>query len=128
MVGAMKTALIAGAGGAASKRLIDLLRADPDWTVVALARRARPSADRLTWISLDLSDAEACRRMLFGARGVTHLFYTARAKHGESGVEDVSENLAMLRNLLDALEPVASGLQHVHLVQGGKYYGMHLAP
>jgi len=123
-----KTALIAGAGGAASKRLIETLLADPDWTVVALARRARPSALRLFSLSADLLDAEACRRALFGARGITHVFYTARAQHGETGVESVPDNVAMLRNLLDAVEPAADALAHIHLVQGTKYYGMHLGP
>ena len=60
--------------------------------------------------------------------GVTHVFYTARAKHGETGVESVPDNVAMLRNVLDAIEPVAARLEHVHLVQGTKYYGMHLGP
>ena len=59
---------------------------------------------------------------------MTHLFYTARAKHGETGVESIEDNVAMLRNVLDAVEPVAPGLEHVHLVQGTKYYGMHLGP
>jgi hypothetical protein len=40
----------------------------------------------------------------------------------------VPDNVAMLRNLIDAIEPVARGLEHVHLVQGTKYYGMHLGP
>ena len=39
-----KTALIAGAGGAASKRLIETLLADPDWSVLALARTPRDNA------------------------------------------------------------------------------------
>src|SRR5581483_5983323 len=129
MVGAMsKTALIAGAGGAASKRLIETLLADPDWAVVALARTPRPPTDRLVWVSADLFDAEACRRALFGARGVTHVFYTARAAHGETGVESVPDNVAMLRNLIDAIEPAADALAHIHLVQGTKYYGLHLGP
>jgi nucleoside-diphosphate-sugar epimerase len=59
---------------------------------------------------------------------VTHVFYTARAKHGETGVESVEDNVAMLRNVIDAIEPVATGLEHIHLVQGTKYYGMHLGP
>lgn len=124
----VKTALIAGAGGAASKRLIEVLLADPDWTVVTLARRVRASRHRLVALSVDLLDREACTRALFGARGVTHIFYTARAKHGESGVESVEDNVAMLRNLLDSIEPVAAELEHIHLVQGTKYYGMHLGP
>ncbi len=37
-------------------------------------------------------------------------------------------NLAMLRNLLDPLTEVASGLQHVSLLQGTKAYGVHLHP
>jgi nucleoside-diphosphate-sugar epimerase len=124
----MKTALIAGAGGAASKRLIETLLADPEWSVVTLARSPRASAERLTAISADLFDAKACARALADQRAITHVFYTARAKHGETGVESIEENVAMLRNVLDAVEPVAPGLAHVHLVQGTKYYGMHLGP
>src|SRR6266478_4191183 len=115
-----KIALVAGAGGAASKRLIEVLLADPDWCALALARRARPSRNRLTAISVDLLDRGACARALAGHRDVTHVFYTARAKHGETGAESIEENVAMLRNVLDAVEPVARGLEHVHLVQGTK--------
>jgi len=32
----------------------------------------------------------------------------------------------MLRNLLDAIEPVAGNLEHVHVVEGTKWYGSHL--
>ena len=124
----MHMALIAGAGGAASKRLIDVLLADPAWSVIALARTPRRSVERLTWVSADLADTGACRRALGPHRGVTHVFYTARAKHGETGVESVEENTAMLRNVLDAVEPVATGLAHVHIVEGTKWYGMHLGP
>jgi nucleoside-diphosphate-sugar epimerase len=123
-----KTALIAGAGGAASKRLIDVLLADPHWSVIALARTPRASTERLTGVSADLLDADACRDALGAQRDVTHIFYTARAKHGESGIESVPDNVAMLRNVLDAVEPAAAGLAHVHLVEGTKWYGMHLGP
>jgi nucleoside-diphosphate-sugar epimerase len=124
----MKIALVAGAGGAASKRLIEVLLADPDWSVIGLARTPRASSRRLAFVSVDLLDRDACARALAERRGVTHVFYTARAKHGETGVESIEENVAMLRNVLDAVEPVAAGLAHVHLVQGTKYYGMHLGP
>src|SRR3954468_21748760 len=123
-----KTALIAGAGGAASKRLIEVLLADPSWSIIALARSKRPSRDRLTAISADLFDRDACCRALADKHDITHVFYTARAKHGETGVESVEDNVAMLRNVLDAVEPIAPDLEHVHLVQGTKYYGMHLGP
>ena len=124
----MHTALIAGAGGAASKRLIEVLLTDPSWSVIALARTPHASAGRLTCVAADLLDAAACRNALAGRRDVTHVFYTARAKHGESGVESVADNVAMLRNVLDAVEPVAAALEHVHIVEGTKWYGMHLGP
>jgi nucleoside-diphosphate-sugar epimerase len=123
-----KTALVAGAGGAASKRLIEVLLADPEWSVIGLARTPRENASRLTWVAADLFDRGACTRALAEHAGVTHAFYTARAKHGETGVESIEDNVAMLRNLLDAVEPVAARLEHIHLVQGTKYYGMHLGP
>lgn len=123
-----KVALVAGAGGAASKRLIEVLLADPDWSVLALARSPRASSPRLTAISVDLSDRDACARALANQRGITHIFYTSRAKHGETGIEDIGENVGMLQNVLDVVEPVAKGLEHIHIVQGLKYYGMHLGP
>lgn len=121
-----KIARIAGAGGAASKRLIEVLLADPEWSVLALARSPRASTGRLTAVSADLLDRAACARALASHTGVTHIFYTARAKHTETGVESVEDNVTMLRNVLAAVEPVARDLAHVHLVQGTKYYGMHL--
>ena len=54
------------------------------------------------------------------------MFYSARAKFGEGGVESVDDNVAMLRNVLDAAEASCPDLAHVHLVEGGKWYGQHL--
>ena len=54
--------------------------------------------------------------------------YASRAPHAEAGVEDVPGNLEMLRNLLDAAEAGLPRLAHVHLVHGGKWYGMHIGP
>jgi nucleoside-diphosphate-sugar epimerase len=123
-------ALIAGATGACAKRLVEVLLADPDWRVTGLCRNppAGRAHDRLTYVRADLLDAADTRRALREGTDVTHLFYTARAKHGEGGVESVSDNTSMLRHVLDALLPVARDLRHVHLVEGGKYYGLHLGP
>jgi nucleoside-diphosphate-sugar epimerase len=122
-----RTALIAGATGAASKRLVEILLAGEGWTVIGLSRNPPGSRDRrLRYVKADLLDAGACKAALADCREVSHVFYTARAKFGEGGVEMVEENVAMLRNVLDAVEPVARGLEHVHLVEGTKWYGMHL--
>jgi nucleoside-diphosphate-sugar epimerase len=126
---AAKVAVIAGATGAAAKRLKEVLLADPEWRVVGLSRNP-PKSDnsRLTFVAADLTNAESTRVALAKVPDATHLFYTARAQFSDAmkGVEDVEGNAAMMRNLLDGAEAAAKSLQHVHLVEGTKWYGMHL--
>lgn len=121
------TALVAGATGATAKRLVEVLLAS-GWTVVGVSRNPPAGSGRLGFVRADLLDADATARALRECRPVTHIFYTGRARFAEGGVESVADNVAMLRNTLDAIEPVAAALAHVHLVQGGKYYGQHLGP
>jgi hypothetical protein len=40
----------------------------------------------------------------------------------------VAPNVALLTNLMDAVEPAAEALQHVNLMHGTKWYGNHLGP
>jgi nucleoside-diphosphate-sugar epimerase len=123
------TAVIAGATGAASKRLVEVLLADPDWKVVGLSRRPPKSEHpRMTYLGADLTDPQSTRAALAKVPDATHLFYTARATFTDAtlGVEDVEGNAAMVRNLIDGAEATAKGLQHIHLVEGTKWYGMHL--
>jgi nucleoside-diphosphate-sugar epimerase len=129
MLMAGRVAVIAGATGAAAKRLKEALLADPQWRVVGLSRNPPASSDpRLTFLAADLTSAESTRAALAKVPDATHLFYTARAQFSDAtkGVEDVAGNAAMLRNLLDGAEAAAPRLEHVHLVEGTKWYGMHL--
>ena len=123
------TALIAGATGATSKRLIEALLA-AGWRVIGVCRHppAPPHAPGLTYLRADLLDGDGTARALAAATGVTHVFYTARAPFGEGGIESVPANLAMLANVLDAVVAPASGLQHVHLVVGQNWYDVRLRP
>lgn len=124
-----KVAVIAGATGAAAKRLVEVLVADPEWRVVGLSRNPPKSeAPRLTYMAADLTDLASTKAALAKVPEATHLFYTARAKFSDAsmGVEDVEGNSAMLRNLVEAGEAHARSLSHVHLVEGTKWYGMHL--
>lgn len=124
-----RVAVIAGATGAAAKRLKQVLLADPSWRVVGLSRNPpRSDEPRMTYLGADLTDAASTRAALAGVPDATHVFYTARAQFSDAtkGVEDVAGNEAMLRNLLDAAEAAAPGLEHVHLVEGTKWYAMHL--
>jgi nucleoside-diphosphate-sugar epimerase len=114
-----KLAFVAGATGAAATRLVDeLLR--QKWRVIGVSRKAPENkADgNLTYLSADLLDPNGLKVAISRYRDITHLFFTARASHEETGVEPVAENLAMLRNALDAAEATSSLLKHVHLVEG----------
>ncbi len=110
------TALVAGAHGIIGRTLVDHLRRD-GWNVIGLSRRD----------GVDLLDAAGTRAKVGALTGVTHLFYAAY-QDKPTWAELVAPNLAMLTNLLDALEPAAPGLEHISLMQGYKVYGAHLGP
>ena len=124
---AQRKALIAGATGAVSKRLVEHLSAN-GWKIVGLCRNTPPDTATTRYLSVDLLDAGAVKARLVDERDITHLFYCSRAAHGEGGVESVEENVAMLRHVLDAAEAASDKLEHVHIVEGAKWYGLHLGP
>jgi len=124
---AHRHALIAGATGIVGTRLAERLQAN-GWEVTGLCRRPPETTLPYRMLSVDLTDAADCRKKLALLGTATHLFYAARYDHPEGTSESVDVNGAMLVNLIDALEPAARGLQHVHLVHGTKYYGHMLGP
>jgi nucleoside-diphosphate-sugar epimerase len=119
-------ALVAGATGLIGRRLAEHLQR-LGWEVIGLARRPQAGA-AVQMFGVDLADPADCRNKLSGLRDITHVFYTARHDHPEGVAESVDINAAMLRNLVEALEPVARNLRHIHAVHGTKYYGHHLGP
>ncbi len=120
--------LILGATGATADRLVDHLADDLGYLVYGVCRTSPDASRPFTHIQADLADAAQCQDAFRSLTDVTHMVYAARAAHGESGVEDVGLNLAMLRNVLDTIEPVATDLAHVHLLEGAKWYGVHIGP
>lgn len=121
-------ALIPGVSGVVGRGQARYLATQKEWEVIGLARRQPAQPPGYPVIAVDLADAAACRAELGGMGKVTHVLYCARASHTASTKEPIDLNAAMLRNVIDAVEPVARGLQHVHLVQGSKYYGSDLGP
>jgi nucleoside-diphosphate-sugar epimerase len=106
---------------------MEVLAARPGFEPIGLCRRPpEGAASGLRFVAADLTDAAACRDAIAACLPVEYLVCSTRAPFGEGGVEDVPVNVAMLRNLLDAAETTA--LRHVHLVEGTKWYGMHLGP
>ena len=120
-----KTVLIAGAHGLIGRTLIEQLESDPDIDIVGLGRRAAAIGSRARILPVDLTDRADCEAKLGGLTGTTHVVFAAWVPRPSRAAE-VAPNLAMLRNLMEVVAPIAPGLSHVTLLQGGKAYGSHL--
>lgn len=122
-----KTALVVGAQGIIGRNLVDHLATLDDWEVIGLSRRGGAPSGRTRHIAVDLLDLADCQAKLTDLTQVSHLFYTAYQDR-PTWAELVLPNLAMLVNVVETVEPVAPGLQHISLMQGYKVYGAHLGP
>lgn len=125
--------LIAGGSGVVGAAAVAHFAALPDWEVISLSRRPSPLPEGVRHLALDLTDAAACRGAAANLDGVTHVLFAALYElpdlvAGWRDPQQMAVNEAMLRNLLDALQPVAKGLRHVTLMQGTKAYGGHVEP
>ena len=128
-----KTILIAGATGLVGYAALKHFTGHPGNTVVALSRRAPRALFGARHIPLDLTDAAACRTVLGGITGVTHLVYAALFElpglvEGWRDEQQIQTNDRMLRNLLEPLLEANPTLRHVTLLQGTKAYGVHVRP
>ncbi|MFC9693466.1 SDR family oxidoreductase [Kribbella sp. NPDC056951] len=121
-------ALVVGARGVIGTNLVDHLASLEDWRVIGLSRRGGVDVPgKVQQIAVDLLDPNDTRDKLAGLSEVTHVFYVAYQDR-PTWAELVPPNLAMLVNVVDAIEPVAQGLRHISLMQGYKVYGAHLGP
>jgi nucleoside-diphosphate-sugar epimerase len=123
-----RIALVIGPTGATGAPIAAALARRADWRVYGMSRTAPAGEAPFTHIAADLTDPAACRRALANIEPVTHAFFCARAPFREGEVEDVESNVAMLVATLDALASRSEALEHVHLLEGIKWYGMHLGP
>ncbi len=78
-------------------------------------------------LTVDLLDKEQSLRQFASLTEVTHLFYSAYIPY-RTYAEEITPNLALLVNVIEGLEAAGAPLQHVTLVTGAKYYGVHLGP
>lgn len=122
------TVLVAGASGLIGRAAIEQFTAAGGWDVLGVSRAVPEGLPDVRLLSVDLTDGAACRRILGGVDGVTHLVYAALQEGpgllpGWFEDELMERNAAMLRNVLDALD--LGALRHVSLLQGTKAYGAH---
>lgn len=121
------TALVVGANGVIASSLIDHLLTLQNWQVIGLSRKGGQNKERLQYLSVDLLNREETEQQLKHLTSVTHIFYAA-FQDRPTWAELVPPNLAMLVNVVSAIEPIANELQHISLMQGYKVYGAHLGP
>lgn len=124
-------ALVAGALGLVGAHLLAALR-EAGWRTVGIARGAQPMATMPVpghrHLQLDLLDAASCRAQLTPLTAeLTNVYFAARISDADP-LKETHINLAMLVNLLDALDCPGSALSHLCLVHGTKWYGSHLGP
>jgi len=129
-----KKAVVFGALGLVGRSVISALESRTDWQIVGVSRRAPDFRSRARFISLDLTDRDACVRTFAAPEfaDVSHVVYAALYEKPEliSGWRDpqqIAINTSMLVNALEVLGTQPS-LRHVTLLQGTKAYGAHIAP
>lgn len=129
-----KKVVVFGALGLVGRSVIKALEPRADWQIVGVSRRRPDFVGRARFVSLDLTDRDACVRTFSDAEfaDVTHVVYAALYEKPEliSGWRDpeqIATNTTMLKNALEVLGRQPS-LRHVTLLQGTKAYGAHIAP
>ncbi len=122
-----KTALITGTTGVVGRNLAMYLLTLPEWKVIGISRRKPDLTGNFHHLSMDLLDPATCAAHLSQLTDVTHIFSCAYVDR-PSRMELVEPNLALLKHCVEAVEISATNLQHVHIVQGTKWYGSHLGP
>ena len=122
-----KVALVAGASGVVGRTLVGHLAAQSDWDVIAVSRRAPDIPGRWRHLPLDLLDASACAAATAELARVTHVFHCAFVLDPDPDAH-IRRNLTLLVNLVQTVERAGAPLEHVHLVEGTKWYGSHLGP
>jgi len=120
-----KKALIAGATGVVGRNLLRHLVETGGWDIVALSRRTPDVEGTYQHIGVDLRDAADCSRRLAHLTDITHVFFAA-CTPAPDPAEAARVNLTLLRNVVETVEPVARGLQHIHVTHGTKWYGSHM--
>ena len=119
--------IVAGAQGVIGRAAAIRLAAQADTEVFGLSRRTEPAITGVKAISVDLLQADQVRERLSDVRNITHLIFAAYIEK-RTAAERSAFNVAILRNLLDAVETNSPELRHITFYQGGKAYGADLGP
>jgi len=123
--------LVVGGSGIVGRGALAVYEHAAEWDLVTLSRRPPDFDTRATHVSLDLTDAAACRSAVERSLGdVSHVIFTAVHElpdliPGWRSSDHVRINAEMFANLMDPLS-AATELAHVIVLQGAKAYGVHI--
>ncbi len=125
-----KRVLVAGGTGIIGRAAAEHM-AQTGWEVVAISRRAPNFPTPAKFVSVDLTNAKQCAERITAIGPFSHLVYAAlhekpQIVKGWAEDDQIRTNLAMLVNLVEALEKSSPQLEHINLMQGAKAYGVHL--
>jgi nucleoside-diphosphate-sugar epimerase len=119
-----KVALIAGVGGMCGSNMAQLLHDTGEWDVIGVSRSSPELGAWVRHVAADLLDPQQTRERLVNIGDVTHIFFTALLT-GKTYEEENDLNIRLLRNFLDAALPQIRKLEHIHVLEGVKWYGYH---
>lgn len=124
--------LITGATGVVGRSAMQYY-AERGYKVTAVSRRQPFNTYGTSWHSLDLSDAETCKKLLSPLTDVVQIVFAALHEEpdlvkGWQDQKQIDRNQIMLYNTVEAVAPYAKGLRNVTILQGPKAYGVHVHP
>jgi nucleoside-diphosphate-sugar epimerase len=119
--------LVAGVHGVSGRAASEHWSAMPNTEVYGLSRRSAPLPECVHPVSVDLLNPGDVQQKLSSRHGITHLVFGAYIEK-QTATERSAVNVAILRNLLDAVEQNSPSLEHITFYQGGKAYGADLGP
>ncbi len=118
-------ALIIGASGGMGRNIIEYLSTLSDWEIIGLDINPPMYKSRQTFIKVNLLNQQEAKDKLSHLTDVTHIFCVGFI--GDATFSGpIDKNLSLLKNTVDAIEPIATNLKRVFLMEGGKVYGRHL--
>ena len=120
------TALVVGGNGIIGRNTAHYLVATGEWNVLISSRSPLGFETTATFLALDLLQENAVLAQREAFRSVTHVFFAAYVER-PTLAEQTATNAALLKNLVDGLEPMAPDLEHLTFIQGGTASGSSLA-
>jgi nucleoside-diphosphate-sugar epimerase len=122
-----KVVLVAGSQGVIGRNAALHFANQPDTIVYGLSRRIISDLPGVRAVSVNLLDPADVKAKVGPLSDVTHIVFAAYVEK-DTPAEKSAVNVALLKNLLDVMEPASTYFEHITFYQGGKAYGSDLGP